>query len=240
MIVERSTGMHADSLLILHPVGDQTATGIPCVPRLDLLFASQVILCPGKLLNTFPAPEKNAEFPRFQRNELRKQFFLRKRLFVKIIPGFACLRLPGRRNQRRTQCHVETNSGKLFPFLHPDIPQYSQRILSRGLGKRQFFKHLRVIQQPLHKFLVLQFMKDVSPFLPHQRKKMGHVASLRHLPVLQQRFHGKRFFRLQFLLNILPAQPGNIPHIPSFHLPCQALMGQISSNNRWQEEQIEE
>lgn len=68
-------------------------------------------------------------------------------------------------------------------------------------------------------------MKDVSPILPHQRKEMGHIASLRQLPILQQGFHGKRFFRLQLLLYILATQSGNTPYIPSLHLPCQTLIG---------------
>ncbi|WP_290565847.1 hypothetical protein [Akkermansia sp.] len=176
--------MHADSLLVFHPVGDQTATGISCVPRLDLLFAGQIILRPGKLLNTFSPPEKYAEFPRFQRNELRKQFFLRKRLFVKIVPRFACLRLPERGNQRRTQGHVKANPGKFLPFLQPNVTQNSQRIFPRSTGKRKFFKHLWMLQQPLHILLILQLMQKIRPFFSHQGKEMGHITGPDHTPVL--------------------------------------------------------
>ncbi|WP_455564677.1 hypothetical protein [Akkermansia biwaensis] len=223
MIVKRSTGMYADPLFVLHPVRNKRTSRIPGILSFKSFFPGRIFLSPGKFFNTFPALEKNAKFPRLQCNELRKQFLFRKRLFVKIIPRFALLRFPGRGGQRRAQCHVETDPGKFFPFLHPDTSQYSQRILSRCPGKSQFFKRLRMIQQPFHEFPVLQFMKDISPLLPDQRKEMGHMASLRQFRVLQQGFQGKRFFRLQFLLNIFPAQPGNTPHISTLHLPCQTL-----------------
>ncbi len=130
MIVKRSTGMYADPLFVLHPVRNKRTSRIPGILSFkSFFFPGRIFLSPGKFFNTFPALEKNTKFPRLQCNELRKQFLFRKRLFVKIIPRFALLRFPGRGGQRRAQCHVETDPGKFFPFLHPDTSQYSQRIL---------------------------------------------------------------------------------------------------------------
>ena len=84
-----------------------------------------------------------------------------------------------------------------------------------------------MIQQPQNILLVLQFMKDVSPILPHQRKEMGHIASLRQLPILQQGFHGKRFVHIgdtvrQYSVHPLP--PSAMPDADRINFQQQPLI----------------